>query len=221
MRSSPLTGSMTELNLRRPSAKMAAYLERDSEDDGDLQPLPMNTAPVVQHDACTKCGEGGTVLCCDYCSNIWHLYCLPSPLDEAPIGMWSCPNCGFHMCIECRQSDAEVACYDCKARVHAMCITAPTPYPGSTWRCHACLDGIGAEKIVAVRPAAKPLGPAEQAHVSRIWSCTSQIELRKMQALVDAGVVRAVVVSRPRFGAEESEQAKGGPSGGEGRREFH
>ena len=43
-------------------------------------------------DSCCVCDEGGTLLCCDKCSAVFHLDCLVPPLDEIPSEEW-CVRC--------------------------------------------------------------------------------------------------------------------------------
>ena len=40
---------------------------------------------------CERCATGGDLLCCDYCNLVFHLGCLG--LEEAPEGLWRCPEC--------------------------------------------------------------------------------------------------------------------------------
>lgn len=42
---------------------------------------------------CTSCGDGGSLLCCDNCSNAYHLACLDPPLSKVPEGDWQCLRC--------------------------------------------------------------------------------------------------------------------------------
>ena len=49
---------------------------------------------VDEHqDYCEHCETGGDLLLCDTCTLSYHLTCLDPPLDEAPEGVWSCPQC--------------------------------------------------------------------------------------------------------------------------------
>lgn len=52
-------------------------------------------APVtmINQDYCHGCGEGGPLLCCDYCPVSYHLICLDPPLYEVPDGTWACKKC--------------------------------------------------------------------------------------------------------------------------------
>jgi len=40
---------------------------------------------------CKECGDYGEVICCDTCSNVYHLDCIG--LKEIPEGSWVCYEC--------------------------------------------------------------------------------------------------------------------------------
>ena len=42
-------------------------------------------------DHCAICGQRGLLVCCDLCSNVYHLACVR--LTEVPEGDWKCPDC--------------------------------------------------------------------------------------------------------------------------------
>ena len=42
-------------------------------------------------DHCAICGQRGLLVCCDACSNVYHLACVK--LNEVPDGEWKCPDC--------------------------------------------------------------------------------------------------------------------------------
>ncbi|XP_047329828.1 protein CHROMATIN REMODELING 4-like [Impatiens glandulifera] len=42
---------------------------------------------------CVVCDDGGDLLCCDICPNVYHLMCLNPPLEHVPLGEWRCSNC--------------------------------------------------------------------------------------------------------------------------------
>ena len=44
------------------------------------------------HD-CRICRDGGKLICCDTCPDVYHLDCLIPPLQQAPAGEWKCPRC--------------------------------------------------------------------------------------------------------------------------------
>ena len=41
---------------------------------------------------CTKCRGTGELLCCDMCTNMFHLRCVGG-LDVIPLGTWFCEDC--------------------------------------------------------------------------------------------------------------------------------
>eukprot|EP00804_Cyclotella_cryptica_P003551 CCRYP_002166-RC/>CCRYP_002166-RC protein AED:0.06 eAED:0.06 QI:149/1/1/1/1/1/5/736/887 len=55
-------------------------------------------------DECTICEEGGELLCCDTCSNAYHLKCLgvsnPNAFDDEE--SWACPDCIRKRTESCR-----------------------------------------------------------------------------------------------------------------------
>mmetsp|Transcript_45864 Transcript_45864/g.74986 ORF Transcript_45864/g.74986 Transcript_45864/m.74986 type:complete len:701 (+) Transcript_45864:93-2195(+) len=54
-------------------------------------------ASLQQHhkDECSCCKQGGRLLCCDTCPNVYHLTqpCLEPPVVSAPEGSWHCSAC--------------------------------------------------------------------------------------------------------------------------------
>ncbi|KAJ5121348.1 uncharacterized protein N7515_009309 [Penicillium bovifimosum] len=57
--------------------------------------MPNSIEPPDNSDECSKCGDGGDLLCCDTCPNSYHYECLDPPLDpkNPPKGDWHCPKC--------------------------------------------------------------------------------------------------------------------------------
>ncbi|KAJ5121367.1 uncharacterized protein N7515_009328 [Penicillium bovifimosum] len=57
--------------------------------------MPNSIEPPDNSDECSKCGDGGDLLCCDTCPNSYHYECLDPPLDpkDPPKGDWHCPKC--------------------------------------------------------------------------------------------------------------------------------
>jgi hypothetical protein len=45
------------------------------------------------NDRCEVCNIGGNMLCCDYCTLVFHMSCLKPPLHRVPPGEWLCPAC--------------------------------------------------------------------------------------------------------------------------------
>lgn len=44
-------------------------------------------------DACSICGDGGSLLICDGCEGEYHMNCLRPPLRVVPEGLWLCDDC--------------------------------------------------------------------------------------------------------------------------------
>jgi hypothetical protein len=47
----------------------------------------------LHDDLCRECGRGGNILCCDFCTLVYHLGCANPPLRSLPEGAWACPEC--------------------------------------------------------------------------------------------------------------------------------
>jgi len=47
----------------------------------------------LNNDQCEVCHDGGNLICCENCDNVYHLQCLVPPLSELPEGDWYCPPC--------------------------------------------------------------------------------------------------------------------------------
>jgi chromodomain-helicase-DNA-binding protein 4 len=57
---------------------------------------PCESAPVKDdhhEEFCKVCNDGGELLCCDYCPQAYHTFCLMPPLKNVPDGEWLCPRC--------------------------------------------------------------------------------------------------------------------------------
>jgi hypothetical protein len=44
-------------------------------------------------DACSICGDGGSLLICDGCEREFHMTCMNPPLAKVPEGRWECDEC--------------------------------------------------------------------------------------------------------------------------------
>ncbi len=47
----------------------------------------------IHNHVCSICAFGGDLLCCDYCTLVYHTACLDPPLIVVPEGKWGCPVC--------------------------------------------------------------------------------------------------------------------------------
>ena len=57
------------------------------------QSLDLDESVDLHQSACYSCGYGGSLLCCDSCTLVWHLECLEGRVKTVPIDQWSCPIC--------------------------------------------------------------------------------------------------------------------------------
>lgn len=46
-----------------------------------------------ESDYCKICDDGGELICCDSCGDVYHANCLNPPLVVIPQGRWYCPKC--------------------------------------------------------------------------------------------------------------------------------
>lgn len=46
-----------------------------------------------ESDYCKICDDGGELICCDSCGDVYHANCLNPPLLVIPQGRWYCPKC--------------------------------------------------------------------------------------------------------------------------------
>ena len=108
-------------------------------------------------DLCEYCHIGGELLCCDNCTNVYHLKCLEPPLQKLPPGIWNCPDCQFTCEREkCRANGGEMQCCCCGRRFHLACTgqggALPTPHECASWTCTGCLSSFGVDKLLWRRP---------------------------------------------------------------------
>jgi len=71
--------------------------DSDEEFENMLAEAEDSMAPEEEDDehmeVCRICMDGGVVLCCDSCPNVYHIRCLEPPLEEYPEHEWICPRC--------------------------------------------------------------------------------------------------------------------------------
>lgn len=51
---------------------------------------------VINHDHCDSCGDGGALICCDFCPRSFHFDCINPPMSPAEadtMKAWYCNNC--------------------------------------------------------------------------------------------------------------------------------
>ena len=65
------------------------YSQSDSEDQFEC-----SSDQESEHEHyCKICRDGGQLICCDTCPDVYHLDCLVPPLQEVPAGEWKCARC--------------------------------------------------------------------------------------------------------------------------------
>ncbi|XP_047333264.1 protein CHROMATIN REMODELING 4-like isoform X2 [Impatiens glandulifera] len=62
-------------------------------EDPQLEVVPPKIGEDGSYYDCVVCENGGDLLCCDICPNVYHLWCLTPPLEHVPLGEWQCSNC--------------------------------------------------------------------------------------------------------------------------------
>ena len=71
--------------------------DSDEEFENMLAEAEDSMAPEEEDDehmeVCRICMDGGQLLCCDSCPNVYHIRCLEPPLEEYPEHEWICPRC--------------------------------------------------------------------------------------------------------------------------------
>jgi hypothetical protein len=106
-----------ELGGRRQRKATVLFqpVEFRKEDDRPKQP------PIRHYEWCLCCDDGGELIECAVCPNVYHADCLG--LDEIPNGQWRCP---WHRCVTCDRGVSQVGgklfhctscpesfCFDC------------------------------------------------------------------------------------------------------------
>jgi len=114
---------------------------------------PMLKALGAGWHTCVVCGEGGHVVCCHTCLNMYHLACLPkeSAKDsfEKNEEQWHCPKCSTvsgkkkrdrTKCVECsKSSGVMVKCECCRSPMHKMCWPRVLMESSGEILCNKCL----------------------------------------------------------------------------------
>ncbi|XP_047333263.1 uncharacterized protein LOC124936781 isoform X1 [Impatiens glandulifera] len=59
----------------------------------NLELVPPKIGEDGSYYDCVVCDDGGELLCCDICPNVYHLWCLNPALEHVPLGEWRCSNC--------------------------------------------------------------------------------------------------------------------------------
>ncbi|KAG6637180.1 hypothetical protein CIPAW_11G161800, partial [Carya illinoinensis] len=92
-------------------------------------------------DSCGLCGDGGELICCDFCPSTFHQACLATQLPE---GSWYCPSCTCRICgelvndKEASGSSDALKCSQCEHKYHEACMKGRFVYEGvvaDSWFC--------------------------------------------------------------------------------------
>ncbi|MCO5603947.1 hypothetical protein L7F22_058104 [Adiantum nelumboides] len=78
------------------------------------------SAVDANDDTCLVCGDGGVLLCCDFCPSTFHASCLQ--LANVPEGNWYCPKCCCGVCKGRYDIEEEAVCSQCEHRYHIACL---------------------------------------------------------------------------------------------------
>lgn len=88
----------------------------------------------VHNDCCEVCSEGGSLLCCDTCSLVFHTQCLEPPVKTVPGGNWMCPACVLERtgdtvsCPICKKgSISDVHCFELHLEGRCKWLAAQDP----------------------------------------------------------------------------------------------
>lgn len=61
--------------------------------DGTMDPNLGVISASLKCMLCDRAQGTATMILCDICSTGWHMRCLTPPLDQIPVGHWTCPRC--------------------------------------------------------------------------------------------------------------------------------
>lgn len=97
--------------------------------------VPKETSADQNDDACSVCGDGGELICCDKCPSTYHLTCMN--IERVPENYWFCPYCVCKYCglvvdlveekNECFEKKESFKCSQCAKKCHRECIEKEFP----------------------------------------------------------------------------------------------
>eukprot|EP00958_Prasinococcus_capsulatus_P005026 scaffold478_cov409-Prasinococcus_capsulatus_cf.AAC.18 len=133
---------------------------KDQKEEGELVRADVPSHPTdtlatfdPHDDYCKLCGEGGKLICCEYCPTVCHLRC--AGLARVPDEGWFCFSCRCQICdksnyhlgtdLGCSE-ETIIYCDQCEREYHVGCIrrqgTRLDSIPSGDWFC-----GKGCELI--------------------------------------------------------------------------
>lgn len=179
---------------------LAAQIEQENEMDDGLD------------DHCAICGQRGLLVCCDQCSNVYHLACVK--LTDVPDGEWKCPDC---LKPPASHRPQRAGAWTGPVKPIAMPVEAGLgkvhvyTYRGPRPAASAAGEGAPAPAAPAATPAPAPAPAAPALHapptgVSAAAAAASSI-LAKVGAAAAASAANNGEAKRPRTGGEASSAA--------------
>ncbi|XP_057415649.1 increased DNA methylation 1-like isoform X2 [Lotus japonicus] len=70
--------------------------------------------------ACSICGDGGDLICCDTCPSTYHSLCMD--MERVSQSGWLCPYCKCKYCRLGEESQVFVTCSQCEKKFHSGCL---------------------------------------------------------------------------------------------------
>ncbi|KAH7282452.1 hypothetical protein KP509_35G031200 [Ceratopteris richardii] len=146
------------------------------------------TPDDTNDDSCLLCGDGGDLLCCDFCPSTFHPSCLE--LVNVPEGDWYCPLC---RCGVCKGSDGfkelEV-CKQCEHRYHLSCLQGNQIVFQQPFMC-----GDSCKKIYSsLRNLIGISHPLGGGFYWTLLQCTEELEAEDLQSTLDVNSKLAVAL---------------------------
>ncbi|XP_061337045.1 increased DNA methylation 1-like [Gastrolobium bilobum] len=81
--------------------------------------VPKETVADHDDDACSICGNGGDLICCDKCPSVYHPLCMN--MERVPRRDWLCPYCICKYCGLGGEIKEFITCSQCDKKFHWGC----------------------------------------------------------------------------------------------------